>query len=130
MEMKRVGIYCRVSTTDQTTENQILDLRRYCLSRQWEIAGEFKDEGISGTKGDRPALKLLMEAARKRKIDVILVWKLDRFGRSVNHLVNTLEELRSLGVDFVSFTESLDTTTPKADWCSTSWPALRNLSVA
>lgn len=110
MEMKRVGIYCRVSTADQTTENQLLDLRQYCKSRNWHIVGEYRDDGVSGTKDNRPALKQLMDAAKKRKVDVILVWKLDRFGRSVNHLVNSLEELRTLGVDFVSFTESLDTT--------------------
>src|SRR5688572_2024314 len=106
MEMKRVGIYCRVSTADQTTENQLLDLRQYCQSRNWRIVGEYRDDGISGTNDNRPALKQLMDAARKRKVDVILVWKLDRFGRSVSHLVNSLEELRALGVDFASFTES------------------------
>jgi DNA invertase Pin-like site-specific DNA recombinase len=111
MESKRVALYARVSTHDQTTANQLLDLRRYCLARNWQTIGEFIDQGISGSKDNRPALKRLMDFARKRKIDIILVWKLDRFGRSVNHLVNSLEELRTLGVDFVSFTESLDTTT-------------------
>jgi DNA invertase Pin-like site-specific DNA recombinase len=83
------------------------------FSPKLAIIGEFIDQGISGSKDNRPALKRLMDFARKRKIDIILVWKLDRFGRSVNLLVNSLEELRTLGIDFVSFTESLDTTSPQ-----------------
>jgi DNA invertase Pin-like site-specific DNA recombinase len=111
MKTKRVALYARVSTKGQTVENQLLDLRRYALSRGWEIAGEYKDEGISGTKDNRPALSELMNAARKRKVDAILVWKLDRFARSTRHLVNALDELRGLGVDFASYQENMDTTT-------------------
>jgi hypothetical protein len=106
---KRVAIYCRVSTKDQTTENQLQDLRKHCESRGWKIIAEHLDNGISGAKDDRPNLKATMELARKRKIDVLLVWRFDRFARSLSHLVNTLEELRSLGVDFVSYQESVDT---------------------
>jgi len=113
MKSARVGIYARVSTKDQTTENQLLDLRRYCESREWKVVGEFVDHGISGAKDDRPALKEIMTLARKRKVDVILVWRFDRFARSLPHLVNTLEELRILGVDFVSYQESIDTSTPQ-----------------
>jgi DNA invertase Pin-like site-specific DNA recombinase len=110
---RRVAIYCRVSTKDQTTENQLHDLRNHCESRNWKIVAEHCDNGMSGTKDDRPQLKAVMELARKRKIDILLVWRFDRFARSLAHLVNTLEELRSLGVDFVSYQEAVDTSTPQ-----------------
>src|ERR1035438_4730717 len=104
MEMKkRVGIYARVSTKEQTTENQLLDLRKYCEARGWQIVAECIDHGISGAKDDRPQLKAVMDLARKRKIDTLLVWRFDRFARSLAHLVNSMEELRRLGVDFGSF---------------------------
>ena len=113
MGPKRVGLYCRVSTKDQTTENQLLDLRKYCQARGWQIEAECVDEGISGAKDDRPALLKILGLARKRKIDILLVWRFDRFARSLAHLVNSLEELRKLGVDFVSYQESVDTSTPQ-----------------
>ena len=109
METKRVGIYCRVSTKEQTSDNQILDLRKYCESRGWRIIAEHTDNGISGTKDDRPELKAIMNLARKRKIDILLVWKFDRFARSLSNLVNSLDELRGMGVDFCSFSENIDT---------------------
>ncbi len=109
---RRVGLYARVSTTEQSTDNQLLDLRHYCQDRGWRIQGEYVDHGISGTKESRPALDKLMDAARKRQIDVVLVWRFDRFARSVKHLVLALEELRSLGVGFVSFNENIDTGSP------------------
>jgi len=111
MMLKRVALYARVSTKGQAVENQLLDLRRYAEARGWETIGEYTDTGISGTKDSRPALSQLMDAARKRKIDGILVWKLDRFARSTRHLVNALDELRGLGVDFASYQENMDTTT-------------------
>lgn len=110
---KRVGIYARVSTRDQTTENQLLDLRKHCEARGWQIVAECTDNGISGAKDDRPQLKAIMNLARKRKLDILLVWRFDRFARSLTHLVNSLEELRRLGVDFVSYQESIDTSTPQ-----------------
>ncbi|OGR91349.1 MAG: hypothetical protein A2992_05065 [Elusimicrobia bacterium RIFCSPLOWO2_01_FULL_59_12] len=110
---KRIAIYARVSTKDQTTENQLLDLRGHCQARGWDVVAECVDNGISGTKDDRPQLKAVMDLARKRKIDVLLVWRFDRFARSLAHLVNSLEELRRLGVDFVSYQESVDTSTPQ-----------------
>jgi DNA invertase Pin-like site-specific DNA recombinase len=105
----RVGIYARVSTTDQTVENQLLDLRRYCRERGWTVVEEFTDHGVSGTKDRRPALDRLMDAVRKRQVDMVLVWRFDRFARSVKHLVLALEELRRLGVGFVSYQENVDT---------------------
>jgi DNA invertase Pin-like site-specific DNA recombinase len=113
MNIKRIGIYCLVSTKDQTNENQLLDLRKYCKSRGWEITAECIDHGISGTRDDRPQLRAVMDFARKRKIDALLVWRFDRFARSLSHLINSLEELNRLGVDFVSYQESVDTATPQ-----------------
>ena len=110
--MKRVAIYARVSTSGQTTENQLLDLRRYAGERGWTVADEFVDHGISGTKESRPRLDAMMDAARKRKLDVVLVWRFDRFARSVRHLVVALEELRGLKVNFISYQENVDTSTP------------------
>jgi len=108
----RTAIYARVSTTDQSTESQLLDLRRYVSDRGWNIFKEYCDNGISGTKDSRPALNQLMNDARKRKVDVILVWRFDRFARSTRHLINALEEFKNLGIDFVSYQENIDTSSP------------------
>ena len=112
MEMKRVGIYARVSTDDQSTENQLLDLRRYIEQRGWRIGKEYIDHGVSGAKDRRPALDELMTDARKRRFDIVLVTKFDRFARSAKHLLNALDEFASLGIDFCSLQDSVDTTTP------------------
>lgn len=109
MPSLKVAIYARVSTREQTAENQLEDLRRYCAGRGWEIAKEFVDQGISGSKDDRPALRELMDTVRKRLVDAVLVWRFDRFARSLKHLINTLTEFNELGVHFVSYSESLDT---------------------
>src|ERR1700733_1687799 len=95
MDAKQVGIYARVSTKGkgQTVDTQLLDLRSYCKAREWRIVAECTDKGISGTKESRPALKQIMDLARKRKIDVLLVHRFDRLFRSLKHLINTLEEL-------------------------------------
>jgi DNA invertase Pin-like site-specific DNA recombinase len=109
MTTKRVALYARTSTADkQDPETQLLDLRRYALARGWEVVGEYVDQ-ISGAKERRPGLDALMECARHRQCDVVLVWRFDRFGRSTSHLLRGLEEFRSLGVDFVSFSEAIDT---------------------
>ena len=110
--MKRIAIYARVSTTDQSTESQLLDLRRYVSERSWNIFKEYVDEGISGTKDSRPALNELMNDAKKRRFDVVLVWRFDRFARSTKHLILALEEFRNLGIDFVSYQENIDTSSP------------------
>ena len=114
MKSDKVGLYGRVSTTDkgQDPELQLKDLRAYANARGWKVFGEYVDIGESGSKDKRPQLDRLMEDSRKRRIDGILVWKLDRFGRSLKALVNTLEELKGLGVQFVSYTENLDFSTP------------------
>jgi DNA invertase Pin-like site-specific DNA recombinase len=107
----RVAIYARVSTTDQTAENQILDLEAFCATRGWTIKAKFVDTGISGAKDDRPQLNAMMDLVRKHKFDAVLVWALDRFARSMKHLVLTLDELRDLKVDFISYKQNIDTST-------------------
>lgn len=109
----KVGIYVRVSTADrgQDPELQLGPLREHARARGWETA-EYVDLGESGARDRRPALDRLMEDARKRRIDGVLVWKLDRLGRSLNHLLALFEEFRALGVQFVSYTENLDFATP------------------
>ncbi len=110
--MMRIAIYARVSTTDQSTESQLLDLRRYTRERGWTIFKEYCDNGVSGTKDSRPALNELMNDAKKRRFDVVLVWRFDRFARSTKHLILALEEFKNLGIDFVSYQENIDTSSP------------------
>jgi len=109
----QAAIYARVSTTNgQSPEMQLSELREYCQRREWEIAGEYVDIGQSGARDSRPELNRLMADAKQRRFDAVLVWKLDRFGRSLRHLVNALAELEALGVAFVSLSDNLDLTTP------------------
>src|SRR6266705_6513212 len=107
--MKRVAIYARVSTTDQTCDNQLGDLREYCRARGWTDVREFSDTGISGTKERRPALDKLMVEVKARRSDVVVVAAFDRFGRSVRHLVEALDLFHHLGVEFISLREQVDT---------------------
>jgi len=111
---KRAALYMRVSTKNhgQTTETQAVALQDYAVRRGFEIVEEYRDEGISGSKDSRPALDRLMKDARARKFDVVIVARFDRFARSVSHLLRALEEFSHLGVDFVSLSESVDTSTP------------------
>ena len=110
----RAAIYGRVSTSGhgQDVGLQLDELRQVAMQRGWQVVGEFSDEGISGGKQSRPALDKLMAAARSGKIDVIAVWRFDRFARSTQHLLTALEEFRVLNVSFVSVREQVDTTTP------------------
>jgi DNA invertase Pin-like site-specific DNA recombinase len=91
---------------------QLTEVREYAAKRGWQVAGEFVDVGVSGSKDTRPQLDAMMRLAKARKIDVIAVWKLDRFGRSLRHLVDSLEELKAVGCAFVSLCDNLDLTTP------------------
>ncbi len=110
-KMFRVGLYARVSTNDQQTlPMQTRALREYVARRGWTLALQIREVGSAAT--ERHARKQLMEAARRREIDAVLVWRLDRWGRSVTDLLATLQELEDLGVGFVSLTEALDLTTP------------------
>jgi DNA invertase Pin-like site-specific DNA recombinase len=109
--MFRAGLYARVSTNDQQTlPMQMRALREYVARRGWSIAMQVREVGSGAAK--RQAREKLLEAARRREIDVVLVWRLDRWGRSVTDLLATLQELEHLGVGFVSLTEALDLTTP------------------
>jgi DNA invertase Pin-like site-specific DNA recombinase len=110
----RAAIYARVSTVGngQSPEMQLRELREYCQRRGWQIAGEYIDLGISGTKDERPQLNRMMSDAHKRRFDVVAVWKFDRFARSVSHLLRALDTFRVLRIEFVSLSESLDTATP------------------
>jgi DNA invertase Pin-like site-specific DNA recombinase len=97
----RAALYARASTADQTTDNQVLDLRRYAEARGWAVT-EYLDEGISGTKTRRPALDRLQADARRRRFDALIVWRLDRLGRDLKHLIMTLDGLTSLGIAVTS----------------------------
>jgi DNA invertase Pin-like site-specific DNA recombinase len=110
----RVAIYARVSTTNhgQDAGMQTRELRQFAEARGWRIAGEYADAGISGAKDSRPELNRLMADAHKRRFDVVCVWRFDRFARSVSHLLRALETFKALGIDFVSFSEQMDTSTP------------------
>ena len=110
-KMFRAGLYARVSTNDQQTlPMQTRAMREYAARRGWTIAVQVREVGSGAAK--REAREKLLEAARRREIDVVLVWRLDRWGRSVTDLLATLQELEHLGVGFVSLTEALDLTTP------------------
>ena len=110
----RAAIYARVSTTNhgQDPAMQTRELREYCERRGWSVAGEYVDAGVSGSKDSRPELNRLMNDAAKRRFDVVAVWRFDRFARSTSHLLRALEQFRALGIDFVSFSENVDTSTP------------------
>jgi len=91
---------------------QLRELRQFAEARGWRIAGEYVDAGVSGTKDSRPELNRLMADAHKRRFEVVCVWRFDRFARSVSHLLRALETFKALGIDFVSFSEQMDTSTP------------------
>ena len=112
--MKRAALYMRVSTKGhgQTTDTQALALREYAEHRGFQVIDEYRDEGISGAKDRRPQLDRMMQDARRRKFDAVLVARFDRFARSTKHLVLALEEFSSLGIDFISLNESIDTSSP------------------
>ncbi len=110
--MKRAAIYARVSTLRQDEGMQIADLRELALRHKWEIVTEYIDRGVSGKKESRAELNKLMADAKRRKFDVVMVWKFDRFARSLKHLITALAEFDHLGIDFVSHQEAVDTATP------------------
>jgi len=111
--VKRVALYARVSTANgQDPAMQFRELREYASHRGWKVVGEYSDKGISGARERRPELDRLMADAHRRRFDVVVVWKFDRFARSVSHLLRALETFNSLGIAFVSLSEQLDTTTP------------------
>lgn len=108
---KRVIIYARVSTKEQNPEMQLLDLREYAGARKFTVVREYIDIA-SGRKDDRMNYQKMLNDVRKRKADVVLVWKFDRFARSTKELINALEEFNQLDVDFISYKENIDTNSP------------------
>ena len=113
-KVQAAAIYARVSTghNGQDPCLQTRELAEYCERRDWNLADEYVDVGISGTKEKRPQLDRLMADAHKRRFDIVVVWKFDRFARSVSHLLRALETFQALGIEFVSLTEGVDTSTP------------------
>ncbi len=124
---KKVAIYVRVSTKDQSVEMQLNDLDSYSKERSLNVYKVYKDNGVSGTKETRPALNDLMNDTRKRKFDIVLVWRFDRFARSTKHLVNALYEFRNLGIDFISYQENIDTSSPLGEAIFTIISAMSKL---
>ena len=109
----RAAIYARVSTNNgQNPTLQTRELEEYCQRRGWKVAGQYIDVGISGVKEKRSELSRLMADAHRRKFDAVIVWKFDRFARSVSHLLRALETFKALGIEFVRLTEGVDTSTP------------------
>ena len=110
--MKRVAIYIRVSTSDQTTLNQEIELKKYCFNNDYEIYKIYNDEGESGSKTSRPQLDLMLQDMRNKEFDIVLVWKFDRLGRSTAHLLQVLEEMKNKDVRLIATSQSIDTETP------------------
>jgi putative DNA-invertase from lambdoid prophage Rac len=105
----KAAIYARVSTQDQNCEMQVRELREYAARRGWDVHAEYVDTGWSGAKASRPQLDRLTRDAALRRFDAVLVWKLDRFGRSVRHCLDGIEALRAHGVRFLAVSQSIDT---------------------
>jgi len=108
----RAGLYLRVSTTDQTTLNQEIELKKYCENNKIEIYKIYREEGVSGSKTSRPQLDLMLQDMRKGLINCIICWKFDRLGRSTSHLLQVLEELRNKKVTLIATSQNIDTSTP------------------
>lgn len=108
------ALYARVSTRlgSQYPDMQLRELREYCKRRGWDVAGEYVDAGVSGAKEQKPELNRLLGECRKRRVDAVVVYRYDRFARSLRQLVDALEEFRALGIEFISLHEGVDTSTP------------------
>lgn len=123
---RRAAIYARVSTNNQSCDNQLLELRRIADSGDKTIVFEFTDHAVSGAnrRDQRPALNRLMQAATRREFDVVMVWSIDRLGRSLQHLVEIMNDLHHLGIDLFFHQQALDTTTPTGKLCFSIFGAL------
>jgi DNA invertase Pin-like site-specific DNA recombinase len=109
----RAALYARVSTlAGQNPDMQLAELREYCARRGWEVVGEYVDAGVSGARERRPELDRMLATCRRCQIDAVVVYRYDRFARSLRQLVNALEDFRALGIEFVSIHEGVDTSTP------------------
>jgi len=110
--MKRAALYCRVSTVDQHPETQLSELRQFAANKGFQVVGEYIDHGYCGARARRPALDRMMDDARRNRLDVLLVWSCDRLARSTKHLLQTIDELNGMGVQFLSQREAIDTEGP------------------
>jgi DNA invertase Pin-like site-specific DNA recombinase len=110
--VSKIAIYARVSTIDQNPDLQLAELREYAARRGWSIASEYIDLGVSGSKESRPALNRMMKDAHARRFDAVACWKMDRLGRSLKHLISTIEDLAAYGVSFVALRDNIDLSTP------------------
>lgn len=108
----KAALYLRVSTLEQTTLNQEIELKKHCENNNIEIYKVYKEEGISGSKTSRPQLDLMLQDMRKKLFDCIIVWKFDRLGRSTAHLLQVLEEMKNKGVRLIATSQNIDTSTP------------------
>ena len=124
---RRIALYARVSTTEQTTEPQLYALHAYAEARGLELAQEYVDEGVSGAKDRRPALDRLLADARRRRFDVLAITKLDRLARSVRHLTTLAADLEALGVDLIVLDQSIDTSTPSGRFLFNTLAAVAEL---
>ena len=124
---KRAALYLRVSTGEQTTENQRLELERIAEHSGWDIVSVFEDHAVSGAKGQdkRPGLNNLLRGASRRKFDLVAAWSVDRFGRSLKDLLTTLEELHAVGIDLYLHQQGIDTTTPAGKAMFSMWSVRR-----
>jgi DNA invertase Pin-like site-specific DNA recombinase len=110
--MKRAALYCRVSTVDQHPETQLNELRQFAANRGFKVVGEYTDHGYSGARARRPELDRMMDDAQRHRFDVLLVWACDRLARSTKHLLQTIDELNGMGIQFLSQREAIDTEGP------------------
>jgi len=110
--MKRAALYCRVSTIDQHPETQLGELRQFAANKGFTVVGEYTDHGYCGARARRPELDRMMDDARRHKFDVVLVWACDRLARSTKHLLQTIDELNGMGIQFLSQREAIDTEGP------------------
>jgi len=109
----QVGIYARVSTSDQKIETQLLPLREYCKRMNHDVSNEYIDNGFSGKDDKRPEFECMLADMRSNKLDCVVCYKLDRIGRSLKHLINLFEEFQSRKIGFVSLSQNIDTNTPE-----------------
>lgn len=113
MKNLKIGLYCRVSKNEQNIDTQLVALKDYCQRNNYEIVKEYLDNGFSGAKDSRPAFDKLLADMRTGKINCVLVYKLDRIGRSLQHLLNLFEEFENQGIEFISLTQNINTSTPE-----------------
>ena len=123
----KAGLYLRVSTAEQTTLNQELELKKYCEREGIEIFKIYKDEGISGAKTSRPQLDLMLQDMRNKCFEVVVVWKYDRLGRSTLHLLQVLEEMKNRNIRLIATSQHIDSSTPMGKYFITNLLALAEM---